>query len=217
SRARVRASSRSSFLRLSPISRTLRAFATTTSCPNSLSKRLIQGECVPISSAIRLCGSSPKTSRNPFACVRTRCSRCIWPDSSSTQYQLLRSPRSNPTVNFCCEIFLPGFSTTVLTFFIAGLLFICALSTSITWERTPHPVRRPAFSSHLITSTIESFPSYKTKLSSIRRPDVVDLHRHIGRTHGKYIANRVFELLSSIFNRARRDWGYEGANPAEAI
>jgi hypothetical protein len=39
----------------------------------------------------------------------------------------------------------------VLTFFIAGLLFICALSTSITWERTPHPVRRPAFSSHLIT------------------------------------------------------------------
>jgi len=40
----------------------------------------------------------------------------------------------------------------VLTFFIAGLLLICALSTSITWERTPHPVRRPAFSSHLITS-----------------------------------------------------------------
>jgi hypothetical protein len=36
----VCASSRSSFLRLSPISRTLRAFATITSCPNSLSKRL---------------------------------------------------------------------------------------------------------------------------------------------------------------------------------
>jgi hypothetical protein len=41
-------------LRLSPISRTLRAFATITSCPKSLSKRLTQGECVPISSAIRL-------------------------------------------------------------------------------------------------------------------------------------------------------------------
>src|SRR5205814_10334221 len=68
-------------------------------------------------------------------------------DSSSTQYQLLRSPRSNPTVNFCCEIFLLGFAAMVLTFFIAGLLFICASSTSITWERTPHPVRRPAFSS----------------------------------------------------------------------
>jgi len=55
------------------------------------------------------------------------------------------------------------------------------------------------------------------KISSIRRPDVVALHRHIGRTHGKYIANRVVELLSSMFNRARRDWGYEGANPAEKI
>jgi hypothetical protein len=43
----------------------------------------------------------------------------------------------------------------VLTFFIAGLLFICASSTSITWERTPHPVRRPAFSSHLFTSMMD--------------------------------------------------------------
>ncbi|MGC2365475.1 MAG: hypothetical protein WA555_10695, partial [Candidatus Sulfotelmatobacter sp.] len=28
------------------------------------------------------------------------------------------------------------FAAAVLTFFIAGLLFICALSTSITWEPT---------------------------------------------------------------------------------
>src|SRR5438270_25856 len=35
------------------------------------------------------------------ASAPTRCSSCICPDSSSTQYQLLRSPRSNPTVNFC--------------------------------------------------------------------------------------------------------------------
>jgi hypothetical protein len=48
-------------------------------------------------------------------------------------------------VNLCAEKFLLGLLATVLTFFIAGLLFICALSTSITWERTPHPVRRPAF------------------------------------------------------------------------
>ena len=33
-------------------------------------------------------------------------------------------------------------------------LFLVPLSTSITWERTPHPVRRPAFSSHLISSTM---------------------------------------------------------------
>src|SRR5205823_1567290 len=130
-----------------------------TSCPNSLNSRLIQGECVPVSSPIRLCGIPPTTSRNAFALVRTRCSSCIWPASSTTQYQLLRSPRSNPTVNFCCDIFLLGFAAAVLTFFIAGLLFICALSTSITWERTPHPVQRPAFSSHLFTTAnCDHFP-----------------------------------------------------------
>src|ERR1700751_133056 len=63
---------------------------------------------------------------------------------------LLRSPRSNPMVSFCWEIFLLCFATAVLTFFIAGLLLsLVPLSTSITWERTPHPVRRPVFSSHL--------------------------------------------------------------------
>src|SRR5450755_3018602 len=71
-----------------------------------------------------------------FAFVRTRCSSCIWPASSTTQYQRLRSPRSNPTVSLCCEIFLLCFVAAMLTFFIVGLLFICALSTSITWERT---------------------------------------------------------------------------------
>jgi hypothetical protein len=66
-------------------------------------------------------------------------------------------------VNFGCEIFLPGFAVTVLTFFIAGLLFICALSTSITWERTPHPARRPAFSSHLVsTATIQNFGDFSS-------------------------------------------------------
>jgi integrase len=55
------------------------------------------------------------------------------------------------------------------------------------------------------------------KLSSIRRQDVIDFHAQIGRKHGKYMANRVVELLSSMFNRSRRDWGYEGANPAEKI
>ncbi len=35
-------------------------------------------------------------------------------------------------------------------------LKICASSTSITWERTPHPVRRPAFSSHLISTVRDS-------------------------------------------------------------
>src|ERR1039457_4833388 len=64
---------------------------------------------------------------------------------------LFRSPKSNPIVSFCSEKFLLCLPATVLTFFIAGLLFICASSTSITWERTASR-RRPAFSSHLLTS-----------------------------------------------------------------
>src|SRR5690349_20716601 len=66
----------------------------------------------------------PKTSCNAFAFVRTRCSNCICPTSSSTQYQLLRSPKSSPMVSLCCEIFLLCFVLTVLTFFIAGLLYL---------------------------------------------------------------------------------------------
>ena len=46
------------------------------------------------------------------------------PASSSTQYQLDRSPRSSQTVNFCCEIFLLAFPATVLTSFIVGLLYL---------------------------------------------------------------------------------------------
>jgi hypothetical protein len=59
---------------------------------------------------------------------------------------------------------LLGCAAAVLTFFIAGLLFICASSTSITWERTPHPVGRPAFSSHMVTTVIasEDDPAYNS-------------------------------------------------------
>jgi integrase len=55
------------------------------------------------------------------------------------------------------------------------------------------------------------------KLSSIRKQDVVALHGHIGRTRGQIAANRVLELLSSMFNRARNDWGYDGDNPAAGV
>jgi hypothetical protein len=43
-----------------PISRTLRACATISS-PNSLSNRLTQGECIPVSSTIRLRGIARKS------------------------------------------------------------------------------------------------------------------------------------------------------------
>jgi hypothetical protein len=59
--------------------------------PSSLNKRLIQGECVPVSSATRLRGMAPKTSRNAFAFVQNLCSSCTWPASSNTQYQIRHS------------------------------------------------------------------------------------------------------------------------------
>jgi integrase len=55
------------------------------------------------------------------------------------------------------------------------------------------------------------------KISSIRKMDVVALHSHIGRTRGQYAANRVVELLCSMFNRAREEWEWTGTNPAAGI
>jgi len=85
SRANVLASSRSSFRLLSPISRTLRACATITSCPSCASCRLNQGECVPVSSAIRLRGILLNTSSIPFAVVGSSCSKITSPASFKMQ------------------------------------------------------------------------------------------------------------------------------------
>jgi hypothetical protein len=46
------------------------------------------------------------------------------PVSPNTQYQLERSPKSNPIVSFDSEKILICFATAVLTFFIAGLLYL---------------------------------------------------------------------------------------------
>jgi integrase len=54
------------------------------------------------------------------------------------------------------------------------------------------------------------------KISSITKLDVVTLHARIGRTRGKYAANRAVELLGTMFNRAR-EWGWEGENPAAGV
>src|SRR5215472_6560671 len=124
--ARVRASSRSSFFRLSPIKRTLRACATITSCPNSFTNRLTHGECVPVSIATPLSGIAPNTSRTAFGVVLSLCSKTTSPPSSNTQYQLQRSPRSNPTVCFFCVKILLCLPATVILFLIAGLLYLFA-------------------------------------------------------------------------------------------
>src|SRR6266480_6017999 len=44
--------------------------------------------------------------------------------TSNMQYQLDRSPGSNPIVSLCSEKFLICFAAAVLTFFIAGLLYL---------------------------------------------------------------------------------------------
>src|SRR5215472_2458530 len=134
SRAKVRASSRSSFFRLSPIKRTLRACATITSCPNSFTNRLTHGECVPVSIPTPLSGIAPNTSRTAFGVVLSLCSKTTSPPSSNTQYQLQRSPRSNPTVCFFCAKILLGLPATVILFLIAGLLYLLRLERVCHWE-----------------------------------------------------------------------------------
>ncbi len=53
------------------------------------------------------------------------------------------------------------------------------------------------------------------KLDAIDNAAVRTLHAGIGKTH-RTMANRVVELLSSVFNRAI-EWGYRGSNPADGI
>lgn len=53
------------------------------------------------------------------------------------------------------------------------------------------------------------------KLDAIDNAHVRTLHAEIGKTHRTY-ANRVVELVSTIYNRAA-EWGYRGANPARGI
>jgi integrase len=53
------------------------------------------------------------------------------------------------------------------------------------------------------------------KLSSITQSDLRALHGRIGKRH-PYQANRVIELVSSLFSKAR-EWGWEGSNPATGI
>lgn len=54
------------------------------------------------------------------------------------------------------------------------------------------------------------------KLSAIRRADIEAWHPRVGDRHGKVAANRVLQLLSAIYNRAR-GVGFRGANPTRGI
>jgi len=57
-------------------------------------------------------------------------------------------------------------------------------------------------------------PFHFRKISAINRLDVTALHKSVAHSHGPFIANRVVELLSSMFNRAA-EWGWQGSNPAK--
>jgi len=75
-----------------------------------------------VSSAMRLCGILSNTSRMAFGVVLSRCSNSTLPASSTTQYQLERSPKSNPIVSFCPHKLFVCFPAVVLT--TAGLLYL---------------------------------------------------------------------------------------------
>lgn len=55
------------------------------------------------------------------------------------------------------------------------------------------------------------------KLFEITDRDVSALHARIGKASGPHMANRVCELLSGMFNRAIKKWGYTGKNPAASV
>jgi integrase len=54
------------------------------------------------------------------------------------------------------------------------------------------------------------------RLSTITRHDVERLHAEIGEHHGRYSANRVVALVSSVFAKAI-DWGFQGPNPTTGV
>jgi hypothetical protein len=62
--------------------------------------------------------------------VPSLCANSTSPASSNPQYQLDRSPRSNPIVSFCSEEFLLCCAPAVLIFFVAGLLYALAASAA---------------------------------------------------------------------------------------
>jgi integrase len=55
------------------------------------------------------------------------------------------------------------------------------------------------------------------KISTITRAEVLALHARLGLESGQVTANRTLALLRALFNRAHRDYGFEGKNPAAGI
>jgi len=53
-------------------------------------------------------------------------------------------------------------------------------------------------------------------LSTIKKVNIQQLHAKLGEHNGKYTANRVLALLTTLFNKAIA-WGWEHPNPADKV
>lgn len=57
---------------------------------------------------------------------------------------------------------------------------------------------------------------FKRKLSDISKQDIQCIHEDIRKESGLYQANRLFERIKVIYNKAI-EWGWEGLNPTQGI
>src|SRR5262249_968469 len=134
---RQRSRSRRSSLRLLLVIKgSVWACPTISSCPSAVNNRLTQGECVPVSIAMRHRGMLPNTCFMASGVVASLCSKTISPASFKTQYELERSPRSNPMVSCPFKMVSP-FVCIVLIFCIAGLLFVLQARPTLGAYRIP--------------------------------------------------------------------------------
>lgn len=58
---------------------------------------------------------------------------------------------------------------------------------------------------------------YNTKISKITKDEISKLFNKLTITTGKGGANRFLDRLRAVFNKAIRDWGWQGVNPAAGI
>jgi hypothetical protein len=108
--------------------------------------RLTHGECIPVS-----CDPAARHPPEHFLPGRRSCAQRLLEDNLTRCVRhaitLQRSPKSKPIVGFCWEKFLLRFAAAVLTFFIAGLLYLMRFERVDNWgayslsgDRPSHPI-----------------------------------------------------------------------------
>jgi integrase len=55
------------------------------------------------------------------------------------------------------------------------------------------------------------------RINSLKTSEVAVWHNETGQKHGRYTANRAFELLRTMFNKARELLKYDGGNPCHGL